>query len=677
MVVSYKGILLRFKGERPMIEGLENLISNERSTGYKGLLMNKLVKIWSGESFYIEDVGMEASVDLRSKKMHLPLNSMDWQTLRALGQHESAHVLFTNTNSYIKLTKGLSDKYGIEKVWKVVNTFEDRRIEYLFSKIYAGARSEFRDNNTESIKTLLEKGLDYYKPLDRILIQVSAYLVSGIKPKNEELQSLAVEIKEEIESEWTQTSVINTTEKVLDYLDKYLAKRKKEREDAKAKKRIRTSGEKKDEESSEGTSDEGDKSEGDSESDESFDIDKFLEDNEETEESKEDTEKTKDKCKPEKREGEHKDGDLSGKSKESEKEDDDKDGDDGEEDYDDEEDLKTEEDITGEKEKIEESSFKSKIKNKKSIEKLIKSKKSVVIDNSDEKKITDPFRKLSKESYIPVRRLITEEEIERDFTEHHKRYYEYIKNKNIGLIRRLRTNLLEIKNAVEIQESKGGLININRSINTVAQSGRPAFIRAVENTKRNVSLTFLLDQSGSMHGSEMDEAKKALIILSEVLNGLQGFEFAMFGFYSVNSSTYGKDYHTMKTFQYKGFSTKKTDLIVSADIGNGNRDGYHIRVVRDYIQQHADVNAAKFLVVLSDGIPQDDGTEYMWQIALNDTMKAVQEVESQFPVIGVLFGNPTPGQQHLYKNRVHCAFGRLSEGLEELVLNVQQQIMRG
>ena len=657
-----------------MIEGLENLISNERSTGYKGLLMNKLVKIWSGESYYIEDVGMEASVDLQHKKMYLPLNKEDWQSLRALGQHESAHVLFTNLNSYIKQTKGLCKKYDKEKVWRVVNAFEDRRVEYLFSKIYAGTEAEFRDKNTESLKELLGK-IHTLKPLDRILVQISAYMTSSVRPENKELQVLAEEVKKEIESKWVQQSVVNVSGKVLDYLDKYLAKRKKEREDAKAKERIRTSGEK-DDESSEGTSDEGDKSEDNGDLDESFDIDKFLEDDKETDETKEDTKKTKDGSKPEKEESEHKEDDLSGEPKESEKEDDDKD-DDGEDDGDyDDEDLKTEEDITGKKEKIEESRFKSKTKNKKSIEKAIEKRKSTVIDDGDiEKK--DPFKKLTKDnSYIPVRKLITEEELEKDFTELHKQYYEDIKNKNIGLIRRLRTNLMEIKNAVEIQESKGGLININRSINMVAQLGRPAFTRAIENTNRNVSLTFLLDQSGSMGGSKIWEAKEALIILSEVLNGLQGFEFALFGFSSKDNSSYGKDYHTMKTFHYKGFSTKKTDLIASADTGSGNRDGYHICVVRDYIQQHANVNAAKFLVVLSDGAPRDDLTEYIGQIALNDTMKSVQEVESQFPVIGVLFGDPKPEQQHLYKNRVHCASGRLSEGLEELVLNIQQQIMR-
>ena len=632
-----------------MVEGLENLISNERSTGYKGLLMNKLVKIWSGESYYIEDVGMEASVDLQHKKMHLPLKTKDWQALRAYGQHESAHVLFTDTENYLKLTKDLFKKYDKDKVWRIINAFEDRRVEYLFSKIYAGAESEFRDSNTEALKELLGK-LHTLKPLDRIIVQIGAYMINGIRPENKELQVLAEEVKEEIESKWIQTSVVNVSGKVLDYLDKYLAKRKKEREDAKAKERIRTRGEK-DDESSEGTSDEGDKSEGDSESDESFDIDKFLEDNKETEESKKDTEKTKDGSEPEEGESEHKE--------------------------DDEEDLKTEEDITGKKEKIEESRFKSKTKNKKSIEKAIEKRKSVVIDSDDVEK-KDPFKKFSKKSYIPVRKLITEEELEKDFTELHKQYYENIKNKNIGLIRRLRTNLMEIKNAVEIQESKGGLININRSINMVAQSGRPAFTRAVENTNRNVSITFLLDQSGSMiYGGKIEEAKKALIILSEVLSGLQGFEFAMFGFSSKDNNSYGKDYHTMKTFQYKGFLTRRTDLIASADTASGNRDGYHIRVVRDYMRQHANVNAAKFLVVLSDGAPRDDNTEYVEQIALNDTMKAVQEVEYQFPVVGVLFGEPRPGQQHLYKNRVHCAFGRLSEGLEELVLNIQKQIMRG
>ena len=666
-----------------MIKGLDNLISNERSIGYKGLLMNKLVKIWSGESYYIEDIGSEASVDLQHKKMHLPLNREDWQTLRALGQHESAHVLFTNTNNYVNLLKGLFKKYDKNKVWRIVNAFEDRRVEYLFSKIYAGAESEFRDKNTEALKELLGK-IHTLKPLDRIIVQIGAYMINDIQPEDKELQVLAKEVKEEIESKWVQQSVVNVTGKVLDYLDKYLAKREKEREDAKAKKRVRISEEKEDDESLEGITEGGDKSEGSDESDEPFDLDKFLESDEETDETKEDTEKTKDDgksekgedaSKPEKGKSEHKDKDLSDIPKESDKEPEKED----DEEEDNEEDLLTEEDLIGRrKEKIQESGFKSKTKDKKSIEKAIKKRKSAVIDDDGiEKK--DPFTKLNKtKSYIPVRKLITEEDLDKEFTEIHKRFYDEVKNNNIGLIRRLRTRLMEIKNAVEIQESKGGLININRSINMVAQSGRPAFNRDIEKVNRNVSITFLLDQSASMmHDGKINEAKKALIILSEVLSGLQGFEFAMFGFYSNDNYGYGKNYHTMKTFQYKGFSTKRTDLIAIADTGHGNRDGYHIRVVRDYIQQHANVNAAKFLVVLSDGAPRDDNTEYTGQIALNDTMKAVQEVGYQFPIIGVLFGNPRPEQQHLYKNRVHCASGRLNEGLEELVTNVQQQIMRG
>lgn len=657
-----------------MTKGLDNLISNERSTGYKGLLMNKLVKIWSGESYYIEDIGMEASVDIQHKKMHLPLKGKDWQDLRVLGQHESAHVLFTNTNSYKKLTKDLCEKYGTRTVWNIVNAFEDRRVEYLFSKIYAGAKGEFRDYGVEAVKDIFTK-IDRLKPLDRLVFRINAYLVTGIKPKDKEIQVLAEEVKKEIESKWTQQSVVITSGKVLDFL----AKKKREREEKDAEKGEGATDKEKKEKSSESVHSE--KPPDISDLEELLDLAK-----DDTGENKEDSKRTKDDGKSEKGDSKHEDKEEEDTPEPNGDGKKDKDLDDTiepeetkEEDdnYEDREDLETEEDVAGKKEKIEESRFKSKTKTKKSIEKAIKERKSIIMDGDKTEK-KDPFKKLSKKSepYIPVRKLITEEDIERNFTEIDKRRYDSIKNKNIGLIRRLRTNLMEIKNAVEIQESKGGIININRSINMVAQSGRPAFNRAVENINRNVSITFLLDQSGSMINS-ITEAKEALIILSEVLNGLQGFEFAMFGFCSRDNYNSGKSYHMMETFQYKGFSNMSTNLIASANTGSGNRDGYHIRVVKDYIQQHADVDAAKFLVVLSDGSPQDDNTEYIGRIALDDTMKAVQEVETQIPVIGVLFGRPSKEQQHLYKSRVHCVFGRLSEGLEGLVMNIQQQIVRG
>jgi len=571
----------------------EELVSND-TINYRGLLMSKLVKVWSGEQFYIQD-SRKAFVDFRAKKICLPLSDK-WEMVRAFGQHESAHVLFTNTARYTNLTKELRAKYGGDIVWRVINALEDRRIEYLFTKIFPGAKDEFEKKNFKLMKKIYRERKKL-SAVDYVLIQIIAYMIHfPVKniDTNEKLKELIEFVNNEITKKWTQVSVVNATKRVLEYL-----------------RDIKKGGEK--------------------------------------------------------REGERKESRIGGIGSEE-----------GDRDQD-EISEKLEVGVLFDSDEIQKSKFKSRALSQRSIERLIQERKNNFANGKREKEKKDPFKKVSDSStfsYIPIRKMITEEEIARKLSYSDEFLYEQVVTENAGLISRLRKAITQIRNTFQMREDKGGSININRSIQSYMQARMPTFDKVSKDVGRSISLTFLLDQSGSMNSpNKIGRAKKALVILSEALKTIEGIEFSIFGFCSIDRTVAGMNYHTMNTYRYKGFSEKRTDLIASAKTGIGNRDGYHIRVVRSYILQHANPKAQRFLIVLSDGDPADNSTEYMHSIAARDTMKAINETQMHFPVIGVLFGEPTPIQKYLYRNKVQCSHERLDESLQQLVLNIQRQVV--
>ena len=578
----------------------EELVSND-TVNYRGLLMSKLVKIWSGERFYVQN-SRKASVDLYNGKVYLPLKS-DWELLRALGQHESAHILFTNSSTYITLTEKLCEKYGKSIVWRVVNALEDRRIEYLFTKIFLGAKDEFKKKNFKLMRKICKKK-ENLSTIDYILVRIIAYMIGfPIKANTDEgLKELIEFVNNEITKKWTQKSVVNATERVLEYFGSISG-------DTKRKKKHKKKG---------------------------------IE-----------VEKTNFKDSP-KKDSEPPEG------------------------------LVLEVTPLVSSAGVQEGEFKSKALSRESIEKLIEERKES-IDNSSPTELgkgvkgDDPFKKFGESStfvYIPVRNMITEEEIARRFNYNDEFFYEQVVTESAGLISRLRKAIIQIRNTSRMRENKGGSININRSIQSYMQARIPTFERVSKDVRRSLSLTFLVDQSGSMNSPiRIGRAKKTLIVLSEALKAIEGIEFSIFGFCSLDQRAGDTSYHIMNTYRYKGFSEKRTDLIASAKTGIGNRDGYHIRVVRSYILQYANPKAQRFLIVLSDGNPADNGTEYMRDTAIRDTMKAINETQMYFPVIGVLFGEPTPTQKYLYRSKVQCSHERLDESLQQLVLNIQRQVV--
>ncbi|MCD6464315.1 VWA domain-containing protein, partial [Candidatus Woesearchaeota archaeon] len=129
---------------------------------------------------------------------------------------------------------------------------------------------------------------------------------------------------------------------------------------------------------------------------------------------------------------------------------------------------------------------------------------------------------------------------------------------------------------------------------------------------------------------------KAMVLLAKLLSKI-GDTYKIYAF----SSEYGKD----NTFIYpiKDSLDSKLDMDLLEKIVGGlqamhaNRDGAAIRWTTKKILEEVSDDKERYLIILSDGEPWHDGTEYVDKYALEDTKKAIEEArEKGIKVIYIL-----------------------------------------
>ena len=122
------------------------------------------------------------------------------------------------------------------------------------------------------------------------------------------------------------------------------------------------------------------------------------------------------------------------------------------------------------------------------------------------------------------------------------------------------------------------------------------FQAATKGRSTRTAVSFLVDNSGSMGGQKIDEAKKAAVALNEALDRLPGITTEILGF------TYGypdQCHHRIG----KSFKNRDASGVMGFCAGGGNADGSAVRwAARRLLAQKAD---RRILIVLSDGWPTD------------------------------------------------------------------------
>jgi nitric oxide reductase activation protein len=162
---------------------------------------------------------------------------------------------------------------------------------------------------------------------------------------------------------------------------------------------------------------------------------------------------------------------------------------------------------------------------------------------------------------------------------------------------------------------------MSRAVAAVASGGRMRTIFKKKDCGRDVDIAVLIDQSGSMSGNKVVEARECAITFAESLREVGGVKLGVFGFWSAQAG----GYTLCRTVKYKDFDSQDTSLIGSIDSHDCNRDGFHIRFVGNELVKRSRAGSKKVFIMLSDGEPSD----YSGHNGELDVKNAVNELKAQ------------------------------------------------
>lgn len=259
--------------------------------------------------------------------------------------------------------------------------------------------------------------------------------------------------------------------------------------------------------------------------------------------------------------------------------------------------------------------------------------------------------------------------------------YESMRREVLPLIDKLEQDLREIFVERRARGWKSGFttgkrIDIKRRIQEKAKA-----IPAIESKawqkrelpqEKDYAISMLVDLSGSMsHSNKIEETFKAVIVLSEVLNRL-----------SINLEILG---FNDRIYEYQQFGEQMSKIIRehmggmlqevndSSDTGKArwNDDGWAVEQASERLaRQKAD---QKFLVVMSDGIPEESPMHPRAKYELGKMIKKVLE-ESDIRLIGLGIGEGTEHVDRYYPNsmanvKVQEMAEKLSDLIKEVIAN--------
>ncbi len=178
----------------------------------------------------------------------------------------------------------------------------------------------------------------------------------------------------------------------------------------------------------------------------------------------------------------------------------------------------------------------------------------------------------------------------------------------------------------------------------------------------DLAVFIAVDESGSMHGDNVNAARQTCIALAEVFENLDipiyimGFTAEMYSNKDVQHYHYinwnNSKYNRMKLLNISARST--------------NYDGYAIRYASEVLKKYKSTH--KLLIVISDGQPNFAPLGPVG--SLNDTKLAIKEAKKHSSILGVAIGNTdTEIIRHMYeKDFLHIS------NVDELFTGITKQI---
>ena len=158
-----------------------------------------------------------------------------------------------------------------------------------------------------------------------------------------------------------------------------------------------------------------------------------------------------------------------------------------------------------------------------------------------------------------------------------------------------------------------------------------------------VSVGLLIDESGSMSGRKIGQARQCAILFQEALKKVPGVSVFIYGHSADHERCLSTDMHV---YQEPGHSPRYA--LGSVTSRGNNRDGVAIEQVSERIRQHTKDSCVLF--VISDGQPC--ARDYDGQAAIKQTREAVEKVErDNFTVIQIAIEQEIPSEE-MFKNFV-------------------------
>ena len=197
-------------------------------------------------------------------------------------------------------------------------------------------------------------------------------------------------------------------------------------------------------------------------------------------------------------------------------------------------------------------------------------------------------------------------------------------------------NLLKRKNRdyqFSLKSMRSGRLDTDK-LAEARQGVQTIYERMGEVKTNKLSVTVLVDESGSMAGSKADKAREAAIFLKETLEGVPDVELFIYG-HSADMPRHGGS-GTTQIFVYKEPGTATPPKSMGNIAGRyENRDGVAILATAKRVRQKTQNHGV--FVVISDGCPS--ANNYGGTSAIQHVKKTVIEVEKMgFQVIQVTIG---------------------------------------
>lgn len=240
---------------------------------------------------------------------------------------------------------------------------------------------------------------------------------------------------------------------------------------------------------------------------------------------------------------------------------------------------------------------------------------------------------------------------------------EYVKileplKKDIRVLTRSLNNML-LNDYDENIRSTSGRYNIRQGI-----KGTTVKVFDKRKEKKNISdlaVTILVDQSGSMSGNRITEARNCTIILTEAFSNLK-IPCSVIGFTADTDEADAVHRHFVS---FRNLATERTSLSMMEAYAN-NYDGYSIRYAGRIMQKYRAEH--KILFVISDGQPAC--RNYYARNGIEDTTKAIREMGRFMSVMGIGIG----AEDNVFMKMYNGSF--VSTRPENLTIELVKQLKR-